>query len=153
MRLFPTHTVLVDGAQAVVVQVFGHDLVPFTVRLSVVQSLRVRVWVKLCPMHTVLLAGAQAVVVQVFGHDLVPFTVRLSVLQSAKVRVCVKLFPRHTALVAGDQALIEHLFGGGGFGLQGPLSTCRVRVSVALAQRLEQGFVALVATEQVRCCV
>ena len=81
-------------------------------------------------------------------------TERLSVLQSASVRVWVNLSPAHTVPVDGAQALTEQVFGGGGgdggSGLQGPLSTCRVRVSTAGLHRSAQGFSASAATEQVR---
>ena len=68
-----------------------HDLVPLTVRLAVLQSARVRVWVRLLPVHTVLLDGDHEVAVQVGGQDLVPLTVRLG---AAAIRQCAGLGQR-----------------------------------------------------------
>ena len=48
-------------------QLGRHDLVPPAVRLPVLQSARVRVWVRLSPAHTVPVDGDQALVEQVPG--------------------------------------------------------------------------------------
>lgn len=106
----------------------GQDRVPLTVRLPVLQSDSVRVWVRVSLLHAVSRSGDQALTVHVLGQDLLPVAVRLSLLQSARVRVWVKLWPAQTVVVAGAHALIEHFFPGGCSGLQGPLSMVRARV-------------------------
>lgn len=64
-------------------------LVPLTLRLSLLQLLKVRFWVNGLPLQTVLVAGLHAVVLQLGGQCFVPEAVRLSVEQSLRVRFWV----------------------------------------------------------------